>query len=112
MVKNFSPAGRRSTSSAGAIDADLRVYELDLDQPTADFTQGPAMSEAARANAMAYGMMAAEPGIDLLCLGEMGIANTTGRGDAVRGAVRRHGRGLGRPRHRRRTARRSATRSR
>jgi nicotinate-nucleotide--dimethylbenzimidazole phosphoribosyltransferase len=26
---------------------------------------------------MAYGMMAAEPGIDVLCLGEMGIANTT-----------------------------------
>ena len=26
---------------------------------------------------MAYGMMAVEPGIDLLCLGEMGIANTT-----------------------------------
>ena len=26
---------------------------------------------------MAYGMMAAEPGIDVLCLGEMGIGNTT-----------------------------------
>jgi nicotinate-nucleotide--dimethylbenzimidazole phosphoribosyltransferase len=26
---------------------------------------------------MAYGMMAVEPGLDLLCLGEMGIANTT-----------------------------------
>ena len=26
---------------------------------------------------MAYGMMAVEPGIDMLCLGEMGIANTT-----------------------------------
>jgi nicotinate-nucleotide--dimethylbenzimidazole phosphoribosyltransferase len=35
------------------------------------------MSEARTANAMAYGMMAAEPGIDVLCLGEMGIANTT-----------------------------------
>jgi nicotinate-nucleotide--dimethylbenzimidazole phosphoribosyltransferase len=35
------------------------------------------MDEARTANAMAYGMMAAEPGIDVLCLGEMGIANTT-----------------------------------
>ena len=26
---------------------------------------------------MAYGMMCVEPGIDLLCVGEMGIANTT-----------------------------------
>ena len=29
------------------------------------------------AKAFAYGMMAVEPGLDLLCLGEMGIANTT-----------------------------------
>jgi nicotinate-nucleotide--dimethylbenzimidazole phosphoribosyltransferase len=35
------------------------------------------MGEARAANAMAYGMMAAEPGIDVLCLGEMGIGNTT-----------------------------------
>src|SRR5262249_52784762 len=62
---------------ATAIDADLRIYELDLDHPTEDFTSAPAMSEARAANAMAYGMMAAEPGIDVLCLGEMGIANTT-----------------------------------
>ena len=34
-------------------------------------------SQARAANAMAYGMMAAEPGIDVLCLGEMGIGNTT-----------------------------------
>jgi nicotinate-nucleotide--dimethylbenzimidazole phosphoribosyltransferase len=35
------------------------------------------MSEERAAKAMAYGMMTAEPGIDILCLGEMGIANTT-----------------------------------
>jgi nicotinate-nucleotide--dimethylbenzimidazole phosphoribosyltransferase len=35
------------------------------------------MSEEDCAKAMAYGMMAVEPGIDLLCLGEMGIGNTT-----------------------------------
>ena len=38
---------------------------------------GPAMDEARCARAMAYGMMAVEPGIDLLAVGEMGIANTT-----------------------------------
>jgi nicotinate-nucleotide--dimethylbenzimidazole phosphoribosyltransferase len=54
-----------------------RVYEMALDRPTADFTEGPAMSDASCANAMAYGMMAVEPGVDLMCLGEMGIANTT-----------------------------------
>jgi nicotinate-nucleotide--dimethylbenzimidazole phosphoribosyltransferase len=77
MVKNFLNGGAAINQLAGAIDADLRIYELDLEHPTEDFTQGPAMSEARTANAMAYGMMAAEPGIDVLCLGEMGIANTT-----------------------------------
>jgi nicotinate-nucleotide--dimethylbenzimidazole phosphoribosyltransferase len=77
MVKNFLNGGAAINQLAGAIDADLRIYELDLDHPTGDFTQGPAMSEARAANAMAYGMMAAEPGVDILCLGEMGIANTT-----------------------------------
>jgi nicotinate-nucleotide--dimethylbenzimidazole phosphoribosyltransferase len=77
MVKNFLDGGAAINQLAKSIDADLRVYELDLAHPTDDFTQGPAMSEARAASAMAYGMMAAEPGIDVLCLGEMGIANTT-----------------------------------
>jgi len=77
MVKNFQNGGAAINQLAGSIDADLRVYELDLEHPTEDFTKGPAMSEPRTANAMAYGMMAAEPGIDVLCLGEMGIANTT-----------------------------------
>src|SRR4029077_16788161 len=58
-------------------DADLRIYELDLAHPTEAFTRAPAISKASTAHAMAYGMMAFEPGIDVLCLGEMGIANTT-----------------------------------
>jgi nicotinate-nucleotide--dimethylbenzimidazole phosphoribosyltransferase len=77
MVQNFLKGGAAINQLAAAIDADLRIYELDLEHPTDDFTQGPAMSEQRAANAMAYGMMAAEPGIDVLCLGEMGIANTT-----------------------------------
>ncbi|MES1151514.1 MAG: nicotinate-nucleotide--dimethylbenzimidazole phosphoribosyltransferase, partial [Dongia sp.] len=43
----------------------------------ADFTTEPAMSDADCARAMAYGMTCVEPGIDLLAVGEMGIANTT-----------------------------------
>jgi nicotinate-nucleotide--dimethylbenzimidazole phosphoribosyltransferase len=53
------------------VDADLRVFEMALDQPTRDFTTGEALSEDACARAVAYGMMAFEPGIDLLCLGAM-----------------------------------------
>jgi nicotinate-nucleotide--dimethylbenzimidazole phosphoribosyltransferase len=77
MVKNFLNGGAAINQLAAAIDADLRIYELDLAHPTGDFSRGPAMDETRAANAMAYGMMAAEPGIDVLCLGEMGIANTT-----------------------------------
>jgi len=77
MVKNFLKGGAAINQISTAIDADLRIYELDLAHPTEDFTQAPAMGEQRTANAMAYGMMAAEPGIDVLCLGEMGIANTT-----------------------------------
>ena len=77
MVQNFVRGGAAVNQLAQAADADLRVYEMDLDNPTADFTQGPAMSEEACARAMAYGMMSVEQGIHLMCLGEMGIANTT-----------------------------------
>jgi nicotinate-nucleotide--dimethylbenzimidazole phosphoribosyltransferase len=57
--------------------AELRVYEMELDNPTADFSAEAAMSEEECAKAFAYGMMAVEPGLDLMALGEMGIANTT-----------------------------------
>lgn len=77
MVQNFIAGGAAVNQLCRVADAELRVYEMALDQPTADFTQGPAMDEATCARAMAYGMMAVEPGLDLLCLGEMGIANTT-----------------------------------
>ncbi|MCC7045133.1 MAG: nicotinate-nucleotide--dimethylbenzimidazole phosphoribosyltransferase [Alphaproteobacteria bacterium] len=77
MVKNFVAGGAAINQLCKTIDADLRVYEMDLDRPTGDFTQGPAMDEEECAHAIAYGMMAVEPGLDVLCLGEMGIANTT-----------------------------------
>lgn len=58
---------------AGAVDADFRVFELALEAPTADFTQGPAMSDADCARAMAYGMMAVEQGVDAVVLGQIGV---------------------------------------
>jgi len=77
MVQNFVTGGAAVNQLCRAFDADLRVYELALEQPTADFTQGPAMAGEDCARAMAYGMMAVEPNLDVLCLGEMGIGNTT-----------------------------------
>jgi len=77
MVKNFVAGGAAINQLCRAFDADLRVYEMALEEPTKDFTVEPAMTETECATAMAYGMMAVEPGIDLLAVGEMGIANTT-----------------------------------
>lgn len=77
MVQNFIRGGAAVNQLCEAVSADLRVYEMALDEPTADFTTAPAMSDEDCALALAYGMMAVEPGIDLLALGEMGIANTT-----------------------------------
>lgn len=77
MVANFQAGGAAVNQLCGVADSDLQVYELDLETPTKDFTQGPAMDEETCARAMAYGMMAVAPGVHLLCLGEMGIGNTT-----------------------------------
>src|SRR3954466_576478 len=77
MVQNFIAGGAAVNQLCRVIDADLRVYEMNLDTPTADIVEAPAMSETECARALAYGMMAVEPGIDALAIGEMGIANTT-----------------------------------
>jgi nicotinate-nucleotide--dimethylbenzimidazole phosphoribosyltransferase len=77
MVQNFIAGGAAVNQLCRTADAELRVYEMALEEPTADFTRAPALSEEECVRAAAYGMMAVEPGIDLLCLGEMGIANTT-----------------------------------
>ena len=77
MVANFQAGGAAVNQLCALMDAELKVYEMSLDQPTRDFSSGPAMSEEECARAIAYGMTAVEDGIDIICLGEMGIANTT-----------------------------------
>lgn len=77
MVANFQSGGAAVNQLCENADAELRVYELDLDHPTADFTQGPAMAEDECCRAMAYGMMAVEMGVQVIGLGEMGIGNST-----------------------------------
>jgi nicotinate-nucleotide--dimethylbenzimidazole phosphoribosyltransferase len=77
MVANFQAGGAAVNQLCLVNDAELRVYEMALEHPTADFTEGPAMDEAGCATAMAYGMMAVDEGLDMLCVGEMGIGNST-----------------------------------
>jgi nicotinate-nucleotide--dimethylbenzimidazole phosphoribosyltransferase len=77
MVANFIAGGAAVNQLSLSAAAELRVYEMDLDNPTADLSAEPALSEEDCAKAFAYGMMAVEPDLDLIALGEMGIANTT-----------------------------------
>src|SRR5712691_11599060 len=77
MVQNFLAGGAAVNQLCRVFDAGLKVYEMNLDTPTGDIVVEPAMSEEECAKAIAYGMMAVEPGIDALALGEMGIGNTT-----------------------------------
>jgi nicotinate-nucleotide--dimethylbenzimidazole phosphoribosyltransferase len=77
MVQNFIAGGAAVNQLCRVFDAGLKVYEMNLETPTGDIVVEPAMSEEECATALAYGMMAVEPGIDALALGEMGIGNTT-----------------------------------
>jgi nicotinate-nucleotide--dimethylbenzimidazole phosphoribosyltransferase len=77
MVANFASGGAAINQLCKAAGADLKVIPFDLDAPTADFTQGPAMDEAGFLAAVSTGYAAVPAGTDLLCLGEMGIGNTT-----------------------------------
>src|SRR5256886_11600715 len=77
MVANFSAGGAAINQLARTVGANLRVVPFALEEPTADFTQAPAMSEDAFLAAVATGYNTVASGRDLVCLGEMGIGNTT-----------------------------------
>jgi nicotinate-nucleotide--dimethylbenzimidazole phosphoribosyltransferase len=77
MVANFQTGGAAINQLCKTFDLDLKVFELALDHPTRDITQDAALDEADCAATMAYGMESIAQGCDLLCVGEMGIGNTT-----------------------------------
>ena len=76
MVANFRNDGAAVNQVCKSFGLGLKVFELALEKPTRDITQDAALDEAECAATMAYGMEATE-GCDVLCIGEMGIGNTT-----------------------------------
>jgi nicotinate-nucleotide--dimethylbenzimidazole phosphoribosyltransferase len=100
MVANFAAGGAAINQLAAVAGARLQVVPLDLDRPTADFTREPAMDEAAFLAAVGAGYDSVPAGADLVCLGEMGIGNTTAAAAIAAalfggGAERWAGRGTG-----------------
>ncbi|ABD56222.1 nicotinate-nucleotide--dimethylbenzimidazole phosphoribosyltransferase [Jannaschia sp. CCS1] len=77
MVANFAHGGAAINQLSDLAGATMSVHPIDLETPTADFTQGPAMSEAGVMAAIAVGWEAVDTDADLLVVGEMGIGNTT-----------------------------------
>ncbi len=77
MVANFEAGGAAINQLCKAFGVGFAVDALALDRPTRDFTEAPAMTEAECVDAFVFGMGAVTEGADVLCLGEMGIGNTT-----------------------------------
>jgi nicotinate-nucleotide--dimethylbenzimidazole phosphoribosyltransferase len=77
MVANFEAGGAAVNQLCRAFGVDLRVEALELERPTRDLSRVPAMDDAECAAAIAFGMNAVNPEADVICLGEMGIGNTT-----------------------------------
>jgi nicotinate-nucleotide--dimethylbenzimidazole phosphoribosyltransferase len=77
MVANFASGGAAVNQICAANDIALKVFELALDHPSGDIAVEPALDERGCAAAIAFGMESIAGGTDLLCVGEMGIGNTT-----------------------------------
>ena len=77
MVLNFESGGAAINQMCKTFGIGLGVEIMALEQPTADFTEAPAMTEGEFVEAFVFGMNVMDDDLDILCLGEMGIGNTT-----------------------------------
>lgn len=77
MVANFRAGGAAINRLAEVAGAELVVRAVREGVPTADMVEDAAMSPETLAACLAEGVVQAEDDLDLLAVGEMGIANTT-----------------------------------
>lgn len=78
MLANFEAGGAAINRMCDAAGLGLRVFDLAVGLPTGNIAERDAFDdEKGCAATMAFGLEAIAGGIDLLCLGEMGIGNTT-----------------------------------
>ncbi|MEX1154959.1 nicotinate-nucleotide--dimethylbenzimidazole phosphoribosyltransferase [Parvibaculum sp.] len=77
LVELYAAGGAAVNQIALQMDAGLKVFDLALDLPTPDIRTDAALSEAACAATMAFGMEAIAGGTDLLCIGAAGEGNRT-----------------------------------
>lgn len=77
MVANFRTGGAAINALSDACGARLSIVALDLDRPTGDICEEPALCEEDCLAALNAGAAAVWPDTHLLFVGEMGIGNTT-----------------------------------
>lgn len=77
MVANFQAGGAAVNQLCTTFGVDLDVVPFNLDRPTRDFTLAPAMEESECIEAIQVGLDKTDHEMDVLCVGEMGIGNTT-----------------------------------
>lgn len=77
MVANFMAEGAAVNQISQVAGASFDVIPLDLENPTSDFTSSPAMTDSEFMAAFKAGWDAVPENLDIIAIGEMGIANTT-----------------------------------
>ncbi len=77
MVELTASGGAAINQFCIASHLGLKVFDLALDLPTGDITEEAALDERNCAATMAFGMEAVAGNIDLLCIGDLGVGNTT-----------------------------------
>jgi nicotinate-nucleotide--dimethylbenzimidazole phosphoribosyltransferase len=77
LVELATAGGAAINQVCIAYDLGLKLYDLALDLPTADFTADAALDERATAATMAFGMEAVAGGVDLIALGDIGVGGST-----------------------------------
>lgn len=73
IVEHCAAGGMPVNQICVANDVGLKVYDLALDMPTGDIASEAALDERGCAATMAFGMEATAGGMDLLCVGSVGL---------------------------------------
>lgn len=77
MVANFKAGGAAVNQLSALAGAKMDIVAIELERPTKDFCEGPAMSDDELLEALNIGWCSVAADCDLLVTGEMGIGNTT-----------------------------------
>lgn len=76
MIEHAAAGGALVNQLCAASDLGLKVFDLALHLPVGDIAVEPALDERGCAVTMAFGMEAVAGGIDLICVGSVGIGGT------------------------------------